>query len=128
MMHAKCNIPETKSVTPSKTIYSVDNAILIFVKLVTCKFFCLENYTKCYYESFMDQLTITQAFPKRCKKSYKSKTLLQLHHTSETGFTSVNYASKINAEITHESLPKRSVSQNGISDRKTLCKSTYCQN
>ena len=69
--------------------------MMILVKLITGRSFRLDNYSKCYYNHYMEQLGNTQAIPKLCKKSDKSFTSLQLQHTSETVFASVKYAFKI---------------------------------
>ena len=55
------------------------------------------NHRKCYYNPYMEQLANTQAFQKRCKKSVRSTTSLQLQLTSEIGFVIANYAFTINA-------------------------------
>ena len=55
----------------------------------------LDNYSKCYYNHYMEQLVNTQAIPKLSKKSDKRFTSLQLQHTSETVFASVKYAFNI---------------------------------
>ena len=64
MMHVTCNVPETKSVTSSKMMYSVNNTIMILVKIVTCRSFCLDNRSKCYYNQYMEQVANRQAFSK----------------------------------------------------------------
>ena len=59
-----CIIPETKSVLSSKMTYPVDNTITTLANLVTYRSFCLVNYSKCYYNNYMEQLANTQVFQK----------------------------------------------------------------
>ena len=49
----------------------VDNTIIILVKLVTCKSFCLDICSKFYYNHYLEQLANTYAFQKWCKNFYK---------------------------------------------------------
>ena len=58
---------------------------------------CPDNYSKCYYNHYMEQLANTQVFQKRCKKSIRSITFLQLQLTLETGFVTAKYTFKRNA-------------------------------
>ena len=55
-MHVTCIIPETESILSSKMTYSVDSTITILAKLVTYKSFCPDNYSKCYYNHYMEKL------------------------------------------------------------------------
>ena len=111
-----------KSVLSSKMTSSIDSTITIFEKSVTYRSFCQDNYSKCFFNHCMEQLANTQAFQKRCKKSVRSITSVRLQLLLETGSVTAKYAFKTNAKITHES------PQNGISDGKTSCKSTFYQN
>ena len=52
-------------------INSVDNTVTISAMLVTYRSFCLDDYSKCYYNHCMEQLVTIQAFPRYCKKSAK---------------------------------------------------------
>ena len=86
-----------KSVLSSRTIFSTGSTTTTLVKSVNYRSFCPDNYLKCYYNHYMEQLVNTQEFQKWCKKSAKSITSFQLHLTSETGFVTVKYAFTINA-------------------------------
>ena len=68
MMHVTCIILETRSVVSSKMINSADNTITTLAKSVTYRSFCQDNYSKCYYNHYMEQLANTQAFRKCCQK------------------------------------------------------------
>ena len=70
-----------------------DNTIMILLQLVTCKSFCLHNYSKCYCNHYMEQLTNTQAFQKGCKIFDKNSTFPQLQQMTESGSLSVICAS-----------------------------------
>ena len=84
-MHITGNFQETKNVPPLKMIYSADNTKMILPKSVTYRSFFPDNYSKCYYNHYMEQLANTQAFQKGCQKFARSITSLQLQLTSETG-------------------------------------------
>ena len=75
-MHVTCTIPETKSVLSSKITYSVGSTSTILAKSVTYRSFCPDNYSKCYYHHYMEQLANIQAFQRWCKKSVRSITSL----------------------------------------------------
>ena len=68
---------QNKNVLSSKMIYSFDNTITTLAKLLTYRSFCRDNYSKCYYNHYMEQLVNTQAFQKSCKKFDKNTTFLQ---------------------------------------------------
>ena len=54
----------TKSVSSSKMTSFIGSTITILVKSVTYRSFCPDNYSKCYYNQYMEQLANTQAFQK----------------------------------------------------------------
>ena len=53
-----------KSVLSSKMTSSTDSTITTLVKSVTYRSCCLDNYSKCCYNHYMEQLANTQAFQK----------------------------------------------------------------
>ena len=53
-----------KSVLLSKMTSSIDSTITTLVKSVTCRSFCPDIYSKCYYNHYMEQLANTQVFQK----------------------------------------------------------------
>ena len=62
--HVTCIIPETKSVLSSKMTSSIGSTITTLAKSVTYRSFCLDNYSKCCYNHYMEQLANTQVFQK----------------------------------------------------------------
>ena len=59
-----CIIPETKSLLSSRTILYTGSTTTTLVKSVTYRSFCPDNYLKCYYNHYMEQLANTQEFQK----------------------------------------------------------------
>ena len=53
-----------KNVLSSKMIFSADSTIMTLVKSVTYRSFCPENFSKCYYNHYMEHLANTQTFQK----------------------------------------------------------------
>ena len=60
MTRVICIILETKSVSSSKMRYSADSTTRILEKSVIYSPFCPDNYSKCYYNHYMEQLANTQ--------------------------------------------------------------------
>ena len=77
MMHITYIIPATKNALSSKMTYSIDSTITILAKLVTYRSLCPENYSKSYYNHYMEQLANTQVFQKSCKNFARCITSLQ---------------------------------------------------
>ena len=90
--------------------------------------FCPNNSWKCYYNHYMQQLANSQPIREWCRKFDKSISFLRSQLMSETRSTSVKYAFKSNASITHESFANQPTSQYGFLDQKISCKLAFCQN
>ena len=61
-MRVTCIIPETKSLISSEMTYSVNSTVTVLARLFNYRYFCLDNYSKCYYNHYMEELANTQLF------------------------------------------------------------------